>query len=209
MKKYMSLTALVLLLVFALGVSNCIMETKVMEVVLTDNTCMPFSTESEDEVFTDVEFVDYAAEIDSILVANELSREDLIAAHLVSATYTVTDFEQSTDWTISGAISVERNDIVHGPETLIVYTEQSVPDGVGAVIPAHLHPAGVAVIDSALYDYINNGRNPVFVFRILNGDVDPNPSPEGTSPGPIRFSWEGCIEIHVITRYEGDFPDVF
>lgn len=209
MKKYMSLIAIAFLLIFVIGVSNCIMETKVMEVVLSDVTCMPFNTDSEDEIFTDEAYVDYAAEIDSILMDNELSREELLSAHLVSATYSVTDFEQSTNWMISGAITVERQDISHGPDTIITYTKQSVPDAHGAVIPAVLNEAGVAVIDSALYDYIHNDRKPVFIFRILNGDVDPSPSPVGSTPGPIIFSWEGCIEIQVITIYEGEFPDAF
>ncbi len=211
MKKYMSLIAMPFLLIFVIGVSNCIMETKVVDVVLSDVTCVPFSTDSEDEIFTDEAYVDYAAEIDSILMDNELSREELLSAHLVSATYTVTHFEQDTDWLISGVITVARADagVTHGPDTIITYPEQSVHGALGAVIPAVLNEAGVAVIDSALYDYINNGRDPVLVFRVINGDVDPSPSPVGSTPGPIIFSWEGCIEIQVITIYEGEFPDAF
>lgn len=210
MKKTMSKVTVVFLLLFLIGATSCIMETKVMEVVLTDETCVDFEQYSEDEIFSDVEYVDYAAQIDTILWDNELSRADIISAHLVSASYRVTEFSQDTDWEITGAITVERADISHGPDTIVVYTEQSIRDAHGdALIPAFLHAAGVAVIDSALYDYINNGRNPIFVFRILNGDVDPNPSPIGTTPGPIDFSWQACIEVHIVTEHEGDYPDVF
>ena len=210
MKKYMSLIAVALSLIFVIGVSNCIMDTKVMEVVLTDVTCYTFSHNDEDERFTDVAVVDYAAAIDTILMDNELSRADLVRANLVSATYEVTDFTQDTDWIISGVITVERDDISHGPATIVSYeTGQSVPGALGVVTAADLDAAGVAVIDSALADYIHHGRNPILRFTVVNGDVVPSPSPVGTTPGPIIFSWEGCINVQVITIWEGDAPDPY
>jgi hypothetical protein len=181
-----------------------------MDVVLTDVTCHTFSHNDEDENFTDVAVIDYAAKIDTILMDNDVAKEEILSAHLVSATYEVTEFTQDTNWNISGVITVERDDISHGPATIISYENGvSVPGSMGGPNPATLDEAGVAVIDSALADYIHHGRSPVLRFTVVNGDVVPSPSPVGTEPGPIIFSWDGCIEIQIIATFRGDFPDVW
>lgn len=204
MKRYISLVALALLLCAVSVSNNCIMETKVIEIVITDSTCEILEEYHESANFVTPAIIDYAAEIDAILEDNGFSRDKIHSARVVSASYIVTEFSHTHDWIISGYIDVERMDITDGPATLINYTSQSVTAAMGDVVNAPLEVPGVALLNQALDDYLG-GADPVLRFAVHNGNVDPQPSPVD----PIEFTWRACIVIYVTTLEELDTPDPF
>jgi hypothetical protein len=203
-KRYISVVALALLLCTVSVSNNCIMETKVIEIVITDSTCELLDEYHESANYVTPAILNYADEIDQILEDNGYSREEIHSARVVSGSYIVTEFSHSHDWVISGYIDVERTDIADGPATLINYTSQSVTAAMGDVVIAPLEDPGVALLDQALDDYLN-GANPVLRIAVHNGNADPTPSPAD----PIEFTWRACIVIYVTTLEELEAPDPF
>jgi hypothetical protein len=197
---------LLLLLGLIMATSNCIMEDRVVELVVSDSTCVDFSQNDTSATFQSSPVqVFLSDELDRILENNDVSREDIVAIKIVSASYGVTDFDQH-DWTITGAIVVERIDEYQegGPISLLKYTSQSVQAALNKSIPASLDSAGVACIDKALLDYINGGY-PILEFQVRNSAVDPGPS----RVDPIRFDWKACLWVDCVTKADLDVPDPF
>lgn len=199
-RKSLSVLAVAALCV-VLGGPGCILEEKVVEVVLTGETCAEFVEYHESEEFATPDTVDYAFRLNDILEENGLDRSDIAEARVMSATYQVTDFDHSHDWSVSGSISVER--LGGGdPETIINYTNQSLLAAQPAPVAASLNADGVLIVNQALQDYLDGGY-PVLVFEVVNGTVDPDPS----SSDPIVFDWEACIKIHILYQEEVEVPD--
>ena len=137
MKRYIILVSLALLLCAVSVSNNCIMDEKVIEIVITDSTCEILEEYHESSNFVTPAIINYAEEIDAILEDNGYSREKIHSARVVSASYIVTEFTHTHDWVISGYIDVERMDITDGPAPLINYTNQSVTAAMGDVVIAH------------------------------------------------------------------------
>jgi hypothetical protein len=188
----------------ALSVPGCL-EDKVLQIVMTGETSADFS---ENETGTDTPetaLVDVADEITDILNNNGYSTSDIDSAFVTSVHYGVTSFDQSHDWEISGAISVRRVDGGPGPWTeLASYTAQSVTGALGQKITAPLEQAGVDVINTALDDFLANGR-PVLEFQVEHSNVDPDPSPTD----PMIFDWRAWLAIQLITTQTVEVPDPF
>ena len=204
MKRFFSIAALALLLCAAAVSNSCIMEEKVIEIVIHDRTCEILEENHESANFVTPAVIDYAAEIDAILADNGYSREKIHSARVVSASYIVTEFSHTHDWVISGYIDVERIDVSEGPATLINYVSQSVTAAMGDFVVAPLEAPGVELMNNALDDYIN-GLNPVLRIAVHNGNVVPTPD----AADPIVFTWKACIVIYVTTLEELDVPDPF
>ena len=197
----MTLLVGVCLLTFA---GSCVLEDKVIEIVFTDKTCVPFEENHESEDYTTPMVLDYGQEIQQILEDNDLDRSDIIEAKMVSASYLVTDFSHSHDWNISGYVRVERLDIPDGPETIVSYTSQSLQQAMAEHIPATLDAEGVYLINRALNDF-RSGMDPVLRFTVHSEDVVPDPSPSDA----LVFDWEACIVIQVVTEEDFEQPDPF
>jgi hypothetical protein len=191
----------VAVLCLALGGPGCILEEKVIEVVLTGSTCAVFVENHDTENFTTPVLLDYANEIDEILMDNGLSRDDIAMAKVMSATYQVTSFDHSHDWTISGVITVEWVG-ASAAETIVSYTAQSVEAAEPVPVQASLDADGVQVINDALADYLNGGY-PMLRFEVVNGDVSPTPS----EADRLVFTWESCIKVHILYQEELEVPD--
>jgi hypothetical protein len=202
MRKTRLILTAFLLLALLVGGSGCFIKEKVMEVVFGDSTCVPFKVRDDNENFTTPYELDYWEDLDEILADNDLTRDDIVHAHLVSATYQVTDFAGRHDWIISGEITVTRNDIPSSVETIVEYTSQSVAGAMPAPVQAVLVQDGVDLFNQSLEDYLD-GFNPVLTFEVVSGDVDPTPSPADS----IIFDWEGCLKIQVIDVLEFDMWD--
>lgn len=183
---------------------NCIMEDRVVEIVLNDSTCANWSENHQSANYASEVTIDYADEINRILEDEDLSREDIVSAHLVRASYGVTEFSHGHDWTITGSVTVRRDDVSDGPEVLFDYVTLSVEGALGENIPAPLDAGGVGVINRALADFIEGG-NPVLVFSVGNSGVLPPPSVSD----PIQFDWRACMYIQVITSMDIEVPDPF
>lgn len=201
MKNTISAVFAAVALCLLLGGPGCVLEEKVIEIVLKGETCAEFQENHDSEEFTTPVTIDYAERIDDILEDNDLGRSDIKRAKVMSATYQVTDFDHTHDWSISGYITVE-NLTGGGPETVVNYTDQSLIAAQPAPVTASLDADGVLVINQALQDYLDGGY-PTLRFTVQNGSVDPSPSPSD----PIVFTWEACIKIHVSYQEELEVPD--
>jgi hypothetical protein len=199
---------LLLLLGLILGLSNCIMEDRTVELVFSDSTCVDFSQFDATATFhSDPVQVWYKDELDKILQNNDVSPDDIVAIKLVSASYgvdSVTYFAQQHDWTISGLITVERIDEGEGPVPLLKYMTQSVLGALNKTIPAQLDSVGVGLIDSAFVDFINGG-NPILEFQVVNSTVSPLPS----QSDPIVFDWKACIWVDFVMKTDLEVIDPF
>jgi len=198
------------------GTSSCIMEERVVQFVISNGTCEEFLQYSETVTFSSTAVIDYANEIEQALLDNGVKQEDvrknIVSAVLVSASYEVTDTTCWTttchDWNISGAITIARQDITEGPDTLIDYTNQSVSGALGKVIPAHLNRAGVDLMNKALEDFrldLPGSNNPRLIVSVNNGSVSPAPS----ASDPIIFKWRACVVVHIVMSKDIDVPDPF
>jgi hypothetical protein len=196
---YTALTAVALSLL--LGGTGCVIEDKVIEVVVTGETCAQFAENHDTEEFTTPVTIDYAQRIDEILEDEDLDRSDIAAAKVMSATYQVTAFDHSHDWTISGYITVEELGD-GGPARIIDYTDQSLLAAQAEPVQAQLNEAGVSIVNEALQAYLDGGY-PMLRFEIDNGSVEPAPS----ASDRLVFTWEACIKIHILHREEVEVPD--
>jgi hypothetical protein len=185
--------------------TSCILEDKVVQLVFTSTTSADFPENSEDENWTTIAVIDYADQIDDILADNDLARDSVESAILVSAYYGVTKFNQNEDWEISGAILVDRRDISIAQDTIVSYDKVKVRDALGRRIPADLHAGGVNIMDQALAQYIAGTHDPILEFTVANGNVDPDPTPAN----PIIFDWRAWLKIQVILSETFEVPDPF
>ena len=201
MRKICNVALLVILVAFLVGLSGCLTEERRAEIVLNEENCEQFDDPHTSENFTTPYTLDIAGEIDELLADNELTRSDISDAFLVSASYEVLEFEQPHGWLLEGIITVERGGVV---DTLLDYNDGvTVSDAiVGDKTYVKIHPAGAAMINQALDDFIA-GDNPVLTITIENGNVDPDPS----IGDPLDFVWEFCLFIQVITYLDTEIYD--
>jgi hypothetical protein len=190
--------------IVALSVAGCIMDDKVIEIVLTGETYADFSENEDGADEAETAVVDMADEIRDILEDNDLTLDDIDDAFVTSVHYGVTSFGQSHDWTVSGSISVRRVDLGGGFAPIVNYSAQSVQAALGQKIAAPLQPGGVAVINTALDDFLA-GANPVLEFQVLHGTIDPLPTPAD----PMIFDWRAWLAIQLVTTQEVEVPDPF
>jgi hypothetical protein len=204
MKKIPGIIILTLLISIVTVGFDCVLEEKVVEVVITDELCITFNENSPDDEFVTDSLFDYSAELDNALAENGLVRSDLINCTLVSASYEVTDFVNIHDWKICGSVSLIRKDIIDDPKPIINYTSQSILGACGNKTPVMLNTAGVALFNRAFDDYFTGG-NPILQLTVNNACVIPLPSNED----PIVFSWKICIVIHMVVKEKIEVPDPF
>jgi hypothetical protein len=171
-------------------------EEKTYDIVIGDSVCPEdeFEQNSASEVFTSTVTVSAGAEIDSVLAENGYTRSDLSSVVLNGATYEVTMYEGATDWVISGSILIQRTDVSPTLEdTLLSYSEASVPGSLHNPQVAAITAAGADIINQAFEDFLD-GANPEFTFIVVNGDCEPNP----TSENRIVFNWIACLQVQLI-----------
>jgi hypothetical protein len=203
MKKILLASVLLLLFLMA-GGTGCILDTKIVEIVISDWACVTFN-----EVHTSVsnnpaDTLDYAEQLDQLLADNEMTRSDIKSAHIVRATYEITEVTSTGSFNISGMIRVARDDISDGPEVIVNYDNQDVSTSeIGIVYNAPLNGAGVALLDRALADYLAGTHNPTLIFTTEQGTIVPTP----TDLLPLLFKWQGCILFQFTFDEEFEFPD--
>lgn len=183
-------------------VGGCLLEEKVIDIVVSGETCAEFDEDHATGDFSSESELAYGQEILDILNDNDLDRSDIAKAFVVGGSYEVTDFTHSHDWIVSGSIFVERVGAGADPDTLLRYTSQSLLDALDNQIWAELHEDGVDVLNTALADFLG-GALPVLRFTVENGTTDP--PPDGSDR--IVFDWQTCIRMQLIYTEEFDFPD--
>ena len=207
MKATMKKTGLLLFLFGLIQISGgCIMEDRVVELVVNETTCVEFVEDQSSVSFVTPATVDYADMLNEILDDNDISREDIVSARLVSASYGVTEFPTHADWLITGSITVQREDSTGTADTLAntlwEYQGVSVSASLGKKIPMVLNSDGVGVLNRALDDFLAGG-SPVLTFRVNNSGVAPAPS----TSDHLVFAWQGCIVLDIVAKADIEVPD--
>ncbi len=198
MKKRFVTAALMISIALAFGLGGCLLEDREIEIVLNDEHCEEFVEYHTTENYTTPAIIELGEDLDSLLVDNDITRDQIVDVLLVSGAYKVDEFSHTHDWEISGIITVERLDVTGvGPDTLVAYDEISLEDELGIKTTVSLHPDGVAIVNAAMDDYITGG-NPRLQLTVINGDVYPTPS----SGDPLDFIWKACLSVQVIATLE-------
>jgi hypothetical protein len=201
----MTTISMTLLLCVLIGGSGCILDEKIVQLVLTNETYADFAVFDSSDSWTHAyTLTGYGDDLDQALADAGYERTDIKSATVMAGHYGVTQFSHSHDWDVSGAIRVERTDVAAGPATIIDYSSVSVQGALGQKIAASLNAAGVTLINDALADFIN-GADPVLVFTIVNGDVSPDP----TQSDKIDFDWRAWITIQLQLETNVEVPDPF
>lgn len=195
-----TVSALIALVAIATG---CILEDTGVEIVIKDVYCLPFEEDHESETFVTPETINLADELDAALDDAGVDRDQVVRGGMIAATYEVTD-PPAHNWTLTGGITVERTDIVAGPDTIIHYTSQSLMGAYGAPVVADLDEDGVNLINDAIDDYIAGG-SPILLFKVVNGDCDPSPS----ASDRLVFEWEACVLYYAVIVDTLSVPDPF
>jgi len=195
MRKILLVPVLALLVFAMMSGAGCLLVDRVVELVLTGYVCVLFPEYHTEFNWTTPEEVDVADDLDAILEDLELTRADIDTAFVVSASYQVLSIVGTTDWVLSGSITVERTDAGYeeGPYELIEYTAQNLAAAMPAPIFPDLTPAGVELLNDALTDYRLWAADPTFIFRVENDSGSPDPMPEA-----LEFDWEGCVTLHLV-----------
>jgi len=194
MKRAMIIMIAIVALV-ALSMPGCL-EDKVVQIVLTGETYADFSEDESGADSPETALIDVAAEIDTILIDNGYSRSDIKDAFVTAVYYGVTSFDQTHDWTLSGAISVRRVDGGPGPwEPIVNYESQSVAAALGQKIAAPLVQGGVDVINQALDDFLDdvNPMDPILEFQVLHSNIVPAPTP--IDPMVFEIVWKRLFDV--------------
>jgi len=205
MKTLMCTVLALLLCVLAVG-PGCVLEDKVVEIVLKGQTCVEFPEYHESAEWNTPLSLDYADSIRKILRDNDIDMDKITDATLVSASYWVTVNDNDThDWSISGYITLQRDggDV----RRIVRYTDQSLDAAYLTPTDAELDAAGVAIFNGALDDFIANKDNPSYpialTFTTENDAVTPGPTPSD----PLNFTWKACLTIHVVYGDTFELPD--
>jgi hypothetical protein len=196
------ITVSALAAVVAIG-TGCILEDTDVQIVIKDVYCLTFEENHESATFVTPRTIDLAEKLDEALAENDVDREDLVRGAMIVATYQVTD-PPVHDWTLTGAITVERTDIADGPETVIDYASQALSDCTDEPVFADLNEDGVELINDAIDDYIA-GMNPVLLFKVVNSACSPTPS----SGNPLVFDWEACVFYYAVIEKTLEVVDPF
>jgi hypothetical protein len=183
--------------------SGCILEDTGIEIVVKDTYCMTFVENHSSETFTTPYTIDLADEIDEALDDAGVDSEQVTRASMITATYQVT-VPPAHDWTLTGQITVERTDIVAGPEVIVNYASQALSACTDEPVFADLNEDGVDLINEAIDDYLDGG-DPVLLFKVQNGDCAPSPS----SADRLVFTWEACVLYYAVVRDTLSVPDPF
>jgi hypothetical protein len=183
--------------------SGCILEDTGIEIVVKDTYCMTFAENHESETFVTPYTIDLADEIDEALDDAGVDPGQVTRASMITATYQVT-VPPAHDWTLSGQITVERTDIVAGPEVIVDYASQALSGCTDEPVFADLNEDGVELVNDAIEDYLN-GMEPMLRFEVHNGDCAPSPSPVDR----LVFEWEACVLYYAVVRDTLSVPDPF
>jgi len=188
------------------AMSGCLKD-KIIDVVVQSETYAEFDhVRSEAVVFTNTASIDLAAILDDALLDADINRDEIIESVLEGVSYGVLSnhFPGSSDFEISGSITVEREDLGGIPATFMTYDAVKLSAAMGQKIPGDLDAAGVSLVTGALGAYLGGG-NPVLKFVVNNDAVIPTPS----ASDPIGFVWKVWLSVHVVGQLEVEVPDPF
>lgn len=194
----------VLILAMAVSVTSCkLLHEKVIDIVVHHTASMEFEVRAFSSVFAAPATVNVAAEVDSALAAAGMSRDSIVDAGLIGATYELTWLEDpGHDWDITGRILLSYG---LAESTVVSYSDTSLYSLVGAgEIKAQLDGSGVRLFNQAIDDYIA-GAFPELTFTIANDTCTPAPTPADS----MKFNWTGRIYMYVTVEDGVEVIDIF
>ncbi len=189
------------------GLSSCLMEEKVIELVLTGETSVEFSYNDTNEVYQEDTVIDLTGKIAELIEDAGLSTSDIDSVFVVGVEYGVTAFTVPAtheDWLISGQITIDSSSDAGGFLPLVNYDQQSVAEVLGERVAQILEVEGVGAINDALNGFLD-GELPVLTLRIENGNVDPSPD----TGDPIVFTWKLWLTIQILAEESLEVPEPF
>ncbi len=199
MRKLFITVALLVPVAAVLGLGGCLVEDREVEIVLNEEQCLEIEEYHEGENYTTPDTLEIGEELDSLLADNSISKDQILNAFLVSVHYEIRECALTDNWELEGAITIERDDISDGPDTLIAYTELIVaPETVGEKVQGDLNAEGVGILNRAIDDYLAGMSPVILILKVVSGGVDPSP----TEGNPLEFTWEACLYMQVIYQLE-------
>ena len=208
MKKRFAVIGVLLLLGFVATGSDCIFDTKVVELIITGETCPPKYIQYSENANVDPDTVSYrvADDLDDILADNDIEKakiDTIDTPKVISVSYEVLRIgEADHDWTVSGEVTIEYTARRMGPEVIVEYDDVSLESIYHSPEFATLNPAGLAIFHAAVDDYLDGG-DPEVTFVATSQAVSPTPTEED----PIDFWWKACLRMYIVVREEFDWPD--
>ena len=201
MKKVFLTLALMIPLVIALGLGGCLLEDRDVQIVLNEDFCSSFPEDHASETWTSNKTIELGEDLDQLLADNDISLDQIDSIFVSGGNYDVIEYTViDHDWLINGTITIERTDVSgSGPVTLVTGSAKSIETEYASgpqTVP--LEPAAVAMINQALYDYLNTGATPEFEISVVMGEVSPSPSTEDR----IIFEWQACILVQVLSTLD-------
>lgn len=145
--------------------------------------------------------VSLGSEIDEVLDDFDVKRDDIKQAKVVSVRCAVIDLDGTQDWTLTGEAEVMYGGDWH---KLLEYQDLSLRQAIEDVQYLSLSEVGVGIVNQAIEEYLD-GAMPTLGFELTNNETNPDPTPEN----PLRFTWEFCIEMHIVANAEVEVIDPF
>lgn len=198
MKAVLKLMILPVFCVLALS-SGCVYEDLQTEVVITEKVLVQFDEYRESpSIGSAVVVDDFKTKLMNKLDEYGVELEDVVSITMVSGEYKVTKPSKGHDWTVTGEVTIKRQDdpmgpVTEGPEIFVNLTSQSLNAAQGMPVPADLNSAGVGVVNNALAA-LKMGGDPRLIVTMESDDITPAPSPSD----PLMFKWQARIVFQIV-----------
>jgi hypothetical protein len=180
--------------------SGCVYDSLSSQVVVTEKVNVQFKEYREIPSIGSVVVIDtFKDRLMDALDDNGAKLSDIQSITMVAGEYKVAAPSKAAhDWTVSGVVTMRRQDdpmgpVTEGPATFVNMTSQSLKAAKGKPVPADLNSAGVAVVNHALTD-LKNGGDPRLVVEMVSDSVVPAPS----ASDPLEFSWLAQVTFQVV-----------
>jgi hypothetical protein len=179
--------------------SGCVYEEMQTEMVVTERVNVQFDEYRESpDIGSAVVVDDFKMKLMGKLDEYGVELEDVMAITMVSGEYKVTKPAKGADWTVTGEVTIKRQDdpsgpVTEGPEIFVNLTSQPLAAAKGMPVPADLNSAGVTVVNNALAD-LKMGGDPRLIVTMESDDITPAPSPSN----PLEFKWMARIVFQIV-----------
>ena len=180
--------------------SGCVYDSLSSQVVVTEKVNVQFKEYRESPSIGSTVVADqFKTRLMDILKDNNAKLSDIQSITMVAGEYKVAaPSTASHDWTVTGRVTMRRQDnpigpVTEGPATFVNLTSQSLWAAKGKPVPADLNSAGVAIVNNALKD-LKNGGDPRLIVEMVSDTIVPAPSPSD----PLEFSWLAEVTFQVV-----------
>jgi len=184
--------------------SGCVYDSLSSQVVVTEKVNVQFKEYRESPSIGSVVVIDtFKERLMDALEENHADLEDIETITMVAGEYKVAAPSKAAhDWTVSGVVTMWRQDdpmgpVTAGPATFVNMTSQSLWAAKGKPVPAALNSAGVAIVNTALAD-LKNGGDPRLIVEMVSDNIVPAPSPSD----PLEFSWLAQVTFQVVIHVD-------